>query len=437
MTSRIEALNAEARRALKEGRAAESLALYGNALRTEPSFEGYQNSALALSHLGHLQEALALSSWLIEGFPDQPLAWFNHAFFLANLDRAEDALPAADRALALAPQFDKAQKLKAECLLSLGRYREGFALHARCYEKVVSRHANLIPRPLWSGAEALRGKRILLHLEPHYGNTIQLLRYAQLAVDAGATVIVEVQPTLKPLLVGSPHIASVNAIGEKLPDFDLHCPFAALPYLFGTTVESVPRGIPYLEPPSAYREKWASIIDRGAQPAATWKIGFCYRGNPIHMRGHYDKRPIPLPLLLGLAAGTPHRWFCLQLDATEAERALMRGMPNITDLGGGIADWADTAAIVAQLDLVVSIDTSLAHLAGALGKPVWVLTPFAPSWQWRSFGHGRAWYPGARVWKQPSPDDWRGVIDEISASGETRATASAADLLRMAPVSRC
>ena len=292
MTPRIEALNAEARRALKEGRAAESLALYGNALRTEPSFEGYQNSALALSHLGHLQEALALSSRLIEGFPDQPLAWFNHAFFLANLDRAEDALPAADRALALAPQFDKAQKLKAECLLALGRYREGFALHARCYEKVVSRHANLIPRPLWLGAEALRGKRILLHLEPHYGNTIQLLRYAQLAVDAGATVIVEVQPTLKPLLVGSPHIASVNAIGEKLPDFDLHCPFAALPYLFGTTVESVPRGIPYLEPPSTYREKWASIIDRGALVQGIARRQRCL-GPPPHGRLVFAIAAIP------------------------------------------------------------------------------------------------------------------------------------------------
>jgi hypothetical protein len=420
----VEALHAKARQALVAGKAGEALALYSDALRLRPSFEAYENSAIALSRLGRDEEAVMLSNRILQHAPDSAVAWGNHALFLRRLDRLTEAAAALERALELAPQFHDARTKLGLCLLSLGRYREGFALLERRWEWPPWRALRQrFPQPQWSGAEPLCGKRILFHADAAgYGDAIQLFRYARLAVGAGASVMLEVQPKLKPLLGGSAHVAAVATVGEKLPEFDLHCPFSALPYLFGTTVETVPCAIPYLYALPSYRDKWASILDGPAaaehRPSHTrMRVGFVYRGNTAHMKGD-DERQIPLATFLRLLAGIPWRWYCLQCDATESERGMMRRMPNVVHLGSRIDDWADTAAIVDQLDLVVSIDTALAHLAGAVGKPLLVLTPFSPAWQWRSFGGGPAWYPAARVWRQPRAGDWAGLIAAIRAAAD-------------------
>lgn len=306
-----------------------------------------------------------------------------------------------ERALALEPGFGDARM--NQCLLQLlqGDYRNGW----RNYEvrwKVYTPRTS--PQPLWLGAP-LRGARILLHAEQGLGDSLQFLRYVPLVQAAGGRVMLDLPAKLHRLVRRFPGILALANTGDPLPYFDCHCPLMSLPLALGTTLETVPAQVPYLSaPPEALAA--AALLP---WPASGLKVGLAWTGNPDHPKNKF--RSVPLDLLESLFDLEGVHFFSLQMGPAAAELAA-RNLP-IADLAPVTGDMADTAAQMAHLDLVVSIDTSMAHLAGALARPVWVLLGHSPDWRWLMDREDSPWYPTARLFRQPEHDDWSTVIARV------------------------
>ena len=260
----------------------------------------------------------------------------------------------------------------------------------------------------WSGRTDIRGNTILLHAEQGFGDTIMAARYAPLVSDMGARVILEVPSPLVSLMQ---QIEGVTVVpqGHALPDFDLHCPMMSLPRAFGTTTDTVPAEVPYLKAPAAHLERWRQRLPRtgGVRVGLNWAGREAFKHDAI--------RSIGLPRMLPLLARTDIQFFSLQKDLRPGDAELLHEHPRIVQLGDEIESFADTAAIVEQLDLVISCDSANAHLAGALARPVWVLLQFVPEWRWLLGRDDSPWYPTARLFRQDKPDDWSGVIDRGAA----------------------
>jgi hypothetical protein len=260
--------------------------------------------------------------------------------------------------------------------------------------------------PLWLGDAPVSGKTILLHAEQGFGDTIQFIRYAPLLASRGAKVVCEVQPELLSLLSRFDGI-DVIAKGEPLPPFDLHCPLLSLPFAFGTKLETIPASIPYLAPSAERLAHWRDRLPRGGPRA-----GFVWSGSSSHKND--SNRSIPLARLAALFADPSLACFSLQCELRDADNEALRGLPNLVQLGGGLRDFADTAAVISLLDVVISVDTSVAHLAGALGKPVVILLPYAADFRWMRGCDETPWYPTAKLFRQPAFGDWDSVIARLS-----------------------
>ena len=268
-------------------------------------------------------------------------------------------------------------------------------------------HAPLrkLPQPLWTG-EDLAGKTILLHHEQGLGDTIQFMRYAPLVAARGARIVLELQPALVRLAAGFQGTMEIVAAGSPLPPFDFHCPLLSLPERFATDLATIPVAIPYLVPETEATARWR----RQLAPGAGLKIGLVWAGNPAHQDDR--KRSLPLERLMPLLKVPGLRWFSLQVGERAGDIARLPG-GMITDLSQNLTDLAETAAAIANLDLVVAVDTSVVHLAGALGRPVWVLLPFAPDWRWMLGRDDSPWYPSLRLFRQKRPDDWDAVVAKV------------------------
>jgi hypothetical protein len=264
-------------------------------------------------------------------------------------------------------------------------------------------------KPLWLGEYPLARKTILLHAEQGLGDTIQFARYAPLLARAGATVVLEVQPELKNLLAGLEGIASCHARGDPLPAYDVHCPLGSLPLALKTEPASIPADIPYLRADRGRLAQWRARIDDlpGRCVAIAWA------GNASHANDR--NRSIDLKLFEPLLALEGISFVSIQHELRGDDAETLARLPNVRHLGGEFDDMADTAAIVALADLTISVDTSVAHLAGALGRPVGVMLPFAPDWRWTLSGGNCPWYPQARLFRQPALGDWPGAIAALRA----------------------
>jgi hypothetical protein len=264
-----------------------------------------------------------------------------------------------------------------------------------------------LPQPLWLGEVGIEGKTILLHAEQGYGDTIQFVRYAPMVAERGTTVVLEVQASLKPLLAGLPGVSAVAGRGEALPPFDLHCPLMSLPLAFKTTVDSMPAAVPYLHAPGDRVEKWCGMLP----DAKALRVGLAWSGSPKHKNDR--NRSIALSRLAPLCMDRTMQFVSLQRDLRGADAETLGGVPNVFAPGAALQDFADTAAVISLLDLVISVDTGVAHLAGALGKPVWILLPFNGEWRWLADRDDSPWYPSARLFRQPKVDDWESVIARV------------------------
>jgi hypothetical protein len=240
------------------------------------------------------------------------------------------------------------------------------------------------------------------------GDTIQFARYAPLIARTGAKVVLEVQKELKALLAKLEGVAAVHGRGEPLPAFDVQSPLASLPLAFKTQLATVPAHIPYLRAGAESIAKWRPRLEALPSP----RIALAWAGRASHANDR--NRSIPLSALLPLLSVPDVSFVAVQRDLRGDDAALLAQWPRVVQLGEELADFADTAAVLALADLVISVDTSVAHLAAAMGRPTWILLPFQPDWRWTLDRDSSPWYPAARLFRQPAPGDWDSVIDRIS-----------------------
>jgi Tfp pilus assembly protein PilF len=392
---------------LKLGRIAEAMASYEGVLANEPTHVGtLVNRGNALLRLNRPSEAIASYDQALTLLPGHPQILTNRGHARRRLDRPVEALADFNAALAAAPQFAEAHFEAGMTHLSLGDFEVGWPEYEwRWKTDAFAGHRRQYPAPRWLGDQSIFGKTILLHAEQGFGDTIQFIRYAPLLAHRGANVICEVQPELQPLLS---QLAEVKVIarGEPLPAFDLHCPLLSLPLAFGTQPGTIPAEVPYLAAPAERCEYWRERL-----PASGPRAGFVWSGSPSHKND--SSRSIPLARLAASFATLPLPCIGLQSELRDADRQVLQGLPNLIHLGDGVRDFADTAAIISLLDVVVSVDTAVAHLAGAMGRPVVILLPHAADFRWMRDRDDSAWYPTAKLLRQPAFGDWDGVLSRL------------------------
>jgi tetratricopeptide (TPR) repeat protein len=392
---------------LELGRVDDALASYDDVLAKKPSHVGaLVNRGNTLLRFNRPTEALASYDMAHAGMPGHPQILTNRGHALRRLDRPVEALADFEAALVAEPEFPEAHFEAAMTRLTLGDFDAGWrAYEWRWKASAFASRRRQFRAPLWLGDAPVSGKTILLHAEQGFGDTIQFIRYAPLLAGRGAKVVCEVQPELQPLLSQFKGV-DVLAEGQPLPRFDLHCPLLSLPLAFGTKPETIPASVPYLVAPEERLAHWRNRLTQG-QPRA----GFVWSGAPTHKND--SNRSIPLARLAALFADPHLRCFSLQSELRDADSQLLRGLPNLVHLGGEFRDFADTAAVISLLDVVVSVDTAVAHLAGALGKPVMILLPYAADFRWMRNRSDTPWYPTARLLRQPAFGDWDSVIARL------------------------
>jgi tetratricopeptide (TPR) repeat protein len=374
-----------------------AVACYERALAVRPGHaETHNNLGAAYAALERRDDAIAQYRQAVAAKPDYAEARINLGKALRGLNLHAEAIAEFEQALALRPGDIEASRSQGMARLILGDFKTGW-LQWRFARR------GAIPQPLWLGESALAGRTILLYAEQGYGDTIHFARYIKLAAQRGARIVLEVQPALISLLGSLPGVAAVRALGETLPPFDCYCPLLSLALAFGTELATIPAAVPYLAAPTG---KAATRDASGA-----YRVGLTWSGNPSHLNDR--NRSIPLQYLRPLLDRPGIEFIALQKEVRDSDAEALKPFANVTIVSEDLTDFAATAEILASLDLVISVDTAMAHLAGALGKNVWILLPFSPDWRWLLERSNSPWYPSARLFRQKAPGDWASVIAEV------------------------
>jgi tetratricopeptide (TPR) repeat protein len=370
--------------------------------------------AAAAVMTGQYEKAIAASHRAIALQPRLAAAWFNLGLALERRGDHAGAGAAQREALAIDPAFAGAELKLAHALLAQGDYAAGwehFEARWRTAEH-VSLFQHLIAKPCWRG-EKLNGARILLHWEQGYGDTLMLLRYVPLVVAHGGTVFLIVQPALQSIAAALPGLTLVTD-PDDLPVVDLHCPLFSLPGIFGTAAQVIPSSQHYLAPDADLVSQWQQRI-HSRNESAVRRIGLVWAGSADH-KGDAT-RSIPLPDMAPLLGVSGVQWFSLQRDLRPGDAEWLAGPgATITQLGPDLRDFAHTAAVLASLDLLITVDTAVCHLAGALGVPTWLLLPAAPEWRWALDGERSRWYHSVQPWRHDG--EWAELIRRIAAGLE-------------------
>ena len=380
-----------------------------DALRLKPAFtDALINLGTVLKRLGRFDEARDCYRQALIAEPNHPEGLNNLASLLGDLGQVGAAIEHYRSALALKPDYADAHTNLALALLLGGHFAEGWQEYEWRWRQDKNRpHLRDFQQPLWTG-EALGDRVLLVHAEQGFGDTLQFCRFVP-PLAAGLRVVLEVQAPLKPLLAGLPGIEAIVARGDALPAFDVQCPLLSLPRILGTAIDSIPAA-PYLQADPDRVLGWRRRLD--AHPGR--KIGLAWAGNPA--MGADRRRSLALEQFSTLADLPGVSFVSLQKGPAAAE-VPPSGMV-LLDWTGELDDFADTAALVEALDLVISVDTAVVHLAGALGRPVWLLNRFDRCWRWLQDRDDSPWYPTLRQFRQQSPGDWAGVLDRIHAAIE-------------------
>jgi tetratricopeptide (TPR) repeat protein len=383
-----------------------------------PEFvEMYSNLAYVYERQGQLEEALAAGLRAVELKPEFADAHNNLGIVCRSLHRLDDARHCFMQAIALNPEFALAQFNLGSVNLMQGNYPAGW----RGYEwrgRTLSAPPRQFSAPAWDG-RPIPGRRLLVHTEQGYGDTILFARFLRAAqVRSGATVILEGPAALLPLLRSVAGVDQVIRAGTPLPPFDFQIPLPSLAGLLGVDSNALPGDVPYLETPGTCLAAWRTRIagaDQDGRRNEPLRIGIVWTGNPGQDLN--ARRSCQLAHFARLAAVPGTAWYCLQKEVDQEGTASdWPEATRITALGPMLHDFADTAAVIEALDLVISVDTSVAHLAGALGRPAWVLLPHTPDWRWQLDRTDSAWYPTMRLFRQPRRDDWNAVFESVEAA---------------------
>lgn len=430
---------------LELGRHAEAIKCFDAAEKLNSSAALYQMRAVCLSAVNRFEDAEADYEKSIALDPSLAETHNNLGLLHWRFDRLEQAFACFDRALALRPNFHAVLNNKAVVLLHLQLLDEAFATLQRSLAAApndaqtlfylatlqlltgdfergwLAREARwrlpsvgLIDRgfsqALWRGDQPLEGKTILLHSDEGLGDAIQFARYALMVAALGAKVILEVEPPIQQLLGGITGVA--ECVGRSSPPaFDLHCPLGTLPLAFGTRLDTIPFAQGYVPAPPAARVKaWQDRLEGRLGPRTRFRVGLVWAGNPDHRNDH--NRSMALRTLAPLL-GCDVQFVSLQKGVRDQDRAFLNERSDIVDLTEQLADFSETAALMSCLDLVISVDTSVVHLAGALGTPVWTMVPFNPDWRWLLNRNDSPWYQSMRLFRQPKRGDWTSVVDDV------------------------
>jgi tetratricopeptide (TPR) repeat protein len=387
-----------------------ALADFDGALALSPQHPvAHFNRGVVLIKLGRYAEAVAANERAVAATPDYVAGWLNRGMALAQLRRFKEAIASYDEVLARRQDNADAHFNRALALLTIGDYRAGFADYEWRWRRTGAPAQKNRGRRLWLGDTPISGKTILLHAEQGLGDTIQFARYAPFVGAQGAKVVLEVQPELKSLLARLDGVTAVVARGEAPPPFDVHCPLGSLPLARKTELPVVPAQIPYLSADQAHLQKWSARIEKLPRP----RIALAWAGNPAHDNDR--NRSIALSTLTPLLA-MPASFISIQRDVRNSDATQLGATTQLTHLGGELADFNDTAAVLSLCDLLITADTAPAHLAGATGRPAWVLVPFAPDWRWMLDGESTPWYPTVRVFRQSALADWNAVIARVATA---------------------
>lgn len=421
-----------------------ALACYTKANGLNPAYaQAYNNRGIALLELGRLPEALADYERAIGVRPEFADAWMNRAELLRRLRRPEEALESSARAIAIDPNCAQAHNIRGATFADWGRYEEAMASYDRAIElnpaatevawnkglidlsrgnlqagwppyefrwglkslKLSQRFADI---PAWRGENSVNGKVMLLHAEQGYGDTIQFSRYCAAVADLGARVVLSTPGALHSLF------ASLHGVHEVIgqapaPPFDFHCPLMSLPLAFGTVLDSIPAPTRYLQAERVAKARWADRLSaRGHGP----RVGLVWSGRVTHNKDL--ERSIPLRQLQPLVRH-PLQWISLQKEVRTSDEFCLQEALVIARLGEELVDFADAAALIENLDLVITVDTAVAHLAGALGKPVWILLSHVADWRWLQERQDSPWYPSARLFRQSAAREWGPVVERVES----------------------
>ena len=390
----------------------EALADYEHVLALRPDYvEALVNRGTALHALNRFEEALATYDHALTLRPDYVEALVNRGIILHKLKRLEEALASYDRALALRPDYVEAHYNEGMSRMLAGDLQRGWPklewgwIAAR--QRYVKRNFS---QPQWRGSNEIAGKTVLLHAEQGFGDMIQFCRYVPRVAERGARVIFEVYEPLRELMSTLPGVAQIVSKGQPLPDFDMHCPMMSLPLALGAESAAILSQTPYLRASPQAVMDWNGRLGPRHRP----RIGLAWSGLPAHDNDH--NRSMRLSAFLPPLAGFNATYVSLQREVRDVDAPMLQGRSDVLHFGDELKTYADTAALIANLDLVISVDTSVAHLAGALAKPVWILLPFIPDWRWLLDRDDSPWYPTARLFRQDETRGWDSVMARVQAA---------------------
>jgi tetratricopeptide (TPR) repeat protein len=375
------------------------------AIQYDPALAAPHNTlGIILQRQGLLDDAAAAFQTALDLNPDLAETYANIGSLLLEQRRLPEAAAQCRTALYLKPNFAEAHFQLATLLLAQGQFEAGWQEYEWRWKTAFMRHNGPpLPQPQWRG-EAAPGQTLLIRAEQGFGDALQFCRYAPLAAERGLHVILEVPKPLARLMQSLPGVASVVVSGDALPGFDLYCPMLSLPLAMGTTLDTIPAGGPYLRATEADIAAWDARMARG--PSKALRVGLVWAGGTGTKTD--SRRSLPASLLAPLCQMPGVQFFSLQKQAGSDA-----GVLPLTDLMADVDDFADSAALIANLDLVIAVDTSVAHLAGALGKPVWLLDRFDAEWRWLTGRRDSPWYPTMRLYRQPARGDWDTVLAEV------------------------
>lgn len=386
----------------------EALTYFERALEFEPSHSpSLFNRGNVLRSLNRPHDAVQSYDQVLQSMPNHPEVLNNKGNALRALNRLDNAHAIYQLALNHMPDCADAHWNASLCLLLAGQYQQGWQQYEWRWASELKAEKRTFTQPLWIGKASLQGKTILLHAEQGLGDTLQFCRYASLVKALGATVILEVQPQLVKVLAELNGVDVLVARGQQLPKFDYHCPLLSLPKAFSTELSSIPSTSAYLVSDAKRTSVWRGRL--GTQ--SKLRVGLVWAGSVTHKNDH--NRSIPLPVLAAIFKKDAN-FYGIQKDLREGDKQLIHQHPQIEHLGKYVKDFKDTAALISLMDVVITVDTAVAHLAGAMGKPVWILLPYSPDWRWLLNREDSPWYPTARLFRQSAIGDWSSVVCEVN-----------------------
>ena len=391
------------------GQYSEAIDSYNTAVLLDPNYaEAFNNLGNTLRDLGRLHEALIVYVKALLLRPKHGPAHNNVATTFHSLGDLVEARASYDAGLLEAPGCSDLKFNKSLLLLLSGDYQGGWELYeSRLEMDDLKKKLPAFDEPRWDGCEDIIGKRLFIHEEQGLGDLIHFCRYVPALIDKGVEVFLETPKALAPLLKTLHPKVRLVLTGARPPDFDFYCPLMSLPFAAKTTLDTI-SGAAYLSSDKARVAQWKARI--GESKAA--KIGLVWSGNSAHRNDHH--RSIELQDLLPILDKS-HDWHSLQKEYRPNDIDVMECQTKIIQHQDELSDFADTAALIENLDLVITVDTSVAHLAGSLGKPVWILLPKVPDYRWMLDRSDTPWYRSARLYRQSALGDWTDVLEEIIA----------------------